>query len=449
MRSSTAGMSEARIVSPLPSPTTSGEETFTPTSSPGWAADSTTSEYAPSRRATTDRTAAVRSCSPSSAASIRCATTSVSVSETNPWPSFSSETRSSWWFSTMPLWITATRPEQSRCGWALSSVGGPCVAQRVWPIAVVPPAMGSAASAASSSDSLPARLRTVRPSVSTATPAESYPRYSSRRRPSRTIGSASSAPTYPTMPHIASSLTGQVSAPAQASIEATTAAIASACVRASSSVSASTMTRTSGSVPLGRSRTRPRVAERVRGRGNRRRHRGRGRHRLAVGDVHVHHHLRVAAHHARQLAERRARRGCERQEPHGGEQPVPGRRVPTEDHVAALLAAEDEPAALHRFEHVAVAHLRPQRRGSRARSSPARTRCSTSRSPPPCRPRARRPRAARRRTPPAPDRRRSRCPRRRRRARDRRRRRARRPRRRRAARPRRPRPRGAARRIRR
>ena len=99
--------------------------------------------------------------------------------------------------------------------------------------------------------------------------------------------------------------------------------MASACVRAASSVSASTMTRTSGSVPLGRSRTRPlspRVSEAV---ATADATVGRGRHRLAIGDVHVHHHLRVAAHHARKLAERRARRGCERQEPHGREQPVP------------------------------------------------------------------------------------------------------------------------------
>ena len=33
----------------------------------------------------------------------------------------------------MPLWTTTMRPVQSRCGWAFSSVGRPCVAQRVWP----------------------------------------------------------------------------------------------------------------------------------------------------------------------------------------------------------------------------------------------------------------------------------------------------------------------------
>ena len=36
----------------------------------------------------------------------------------------------------MPLWTTATRG--LACGWALASVGLPCVAQRVWPMPIVP-----------------------------------------------------------------------------------------------------------------------------------------------------------------------------------------------------------------------------------------------------------------------------------------------------------------------
>ena len=31
----------------------------------------------------------------------------------------------------MPLWTSAMSPDWSRCGWALTSVGGPWVAQRV------------------------------------------------------------------------------------------------------------------------------------------------------------------------------------------------------------------------------------------------------------------------------------------------------------------------------
>ena len=38
-----------------------------------------------------------------------------------------------------------------------------------------------------------------------------------------------------------------------------------------------------------------------------------------------------------------------------GEEAVAGRGVPRHDDVAALLAAEDEPASSHRLEHVAVA----------------------------------------------------------------------------------------------
>ena len=36
----------------------------------------------------------------------------------------------------MPLWTTASRGEA--CGWALASVGLPCVAQRVWPMPIDP-----------------------------------------------------------------------------------------------------------------------------------------------------------------------------------------------------------------------------------------------------------------------------------------------------------------------
>ena len=39
----------------------------------------------------------------------------------------------------IPLWTTATRPLQSRWGWAFNSVGCPWVAHRVWPIPAVTP----------------------------------------------------------------------------------------------------------------------------------------------------------------------------------------------------------------------------------------------------------------------------------------------------------------------
>ena len=55
----------------------------------------------------------------------------------------------------MPLWTTTIRPVQSRCGWAFSSVGRPCVAHRVWPIPYSP-SSGLPAMTSSSRASLPA-----------------------------------------------------------------------------------------------------------------------------------------------------------------------------------------------------------------------------------------------------------------------------------------------------
>ena len=65
-----------------------------------------------------------------------CATTSVSVSVSKRTPSASSSAFSSRKFSMMPLWTTASR--SVACGWALVSFGLPWVAQRVWPMPIVP-----------------------------------------------------------------------------------------------------------------------------------------------------------------------------------------------------------------------------------------------------------------------------------------------------------------------
>ena len=66
----------------------------------------------------------------------RWAITSVSVSVPNFAPLPSSSSRSSRKFSMMPLCTTASR--SVACGWALVSFGSPCVAQRVWPMPIVP-----------------------------------------------------------------------------------------------------------------------------------------------------------------------------------------------------------------------------------------------------------------------------------------------------------------------
>ena len=117
--------------------------------------------HAPRRAAAGRRRRRPRAASRSSAAS-RCAAHSVSVSLANSTPVASSSARSLAKFSMMPLWITATRPSADRCGWALRSVGPPWVAQRVWPMPVVPgvDAVGRrrSASAFSRLASLPARF---------------------------------------------------------------------------------------------------------------------------------------------------------------------------------------------------------------------------------------------------------------------------------------------------
>jgi hypothetical protein len=94
----------------------------------------------------------------------------------------------------MPLWMTTKRPASSVCGCALASVGWPWVAQRVWPIPTVP-GSGSRSRISRNRESLPAALRTsTAPLCATATPAESYPRYSSRLKPSRRMGAAGRSP---------------------------------------------------------------------------------------------------------------------------------------------------------------------------------------------------------------------------------------------------------------
>ena len=69
--------------------------------------------------------------------------------------------------------VVNDREPGEACGWALFSVGLPCVAQRVWPMPIAP-LSGAAASFASRFRSLPsARRRSSRPFSSVATPAES------------------------------------------------------------------------------------------------------------------------------------------------------------------------------------------------------------------------------------------------------------------------------------
>ena len=77
-------------------------------------------------------------------------------------------------FSMIPLCTRATRPAAPRCGWALRSLGAPCVAQRVCPMPVQASGSGWSASALSRFASLPARFsEAILPSCTRAIPAES------------------------------------------------------------------------------------------------------------------------------------------------------------------------------------------------------------------------------------------------------------------------------------
>ncbi len=191
-----AATSEARKASPSPTPTTSGEFRRAPTTTSGASANTATSVNAPSRRRQTCRIASAGSALWEYASASRWATTSVSVSERRSWPRPPSSARRAAKFSMIPLWTTATRPALSRCGWALVSVGPPWVAHRVWPIPALPAGSGRSTSTFSRLRSFPAFLAAASPpSARIATPAESYPRYSSRLRPATTTSCADCPPT--------------------------------------------------------------------------------------------------------------------------------------------------------------------------------------------------------------------------------------------------------------
>src|SRR5699024_4081518 len=99
-------------------------------------------------------------------------------------------------------------------GGGVGAGGPPCVAQRVCAIATWPVVSVAPSSASRRLASLPARLVTrTEPSSITATPAESYPRYSRRASPWRATstgreeGAWARGPAYPTIPHMGLTLT--------------------------------------------------------------------------------------------------------------------------------------------------------------------------------------------------------------------------------------------------
>ena len=220
-----AGMSEARnAASPL-TPIKRGDTRRAATMRSGSSDRTTASEKAPWTRARATRTPAAKPSSgrSSMAASMRWASTSVSVSDSRWCPDATSSSLSSTWFSMIPLCTRANWAVQSTCGWAFPSVGPPCVAHRVWPIpAPEPRGAPSARLPRSSSDRVPLAARARhRPSEASgptrAIPAESYPRYSSRPSPSsrtaRTSVRSGSSPeeerVMPMMPHMDTEASGR------------------------------------------------------------------------------------------------------------------------------------------------------------------------------------------------------------------------------------------------
>ena len=201
-----AGMSDASNAAPSCRPSTSGVRRRAATIVSGSSAWTTAMENAPRTRRSMDRVAAASDAPPAISCSMRWAITSVSVAEAMVWPDASSSARSSAWFSMIPLWIRARRPLQSVWGCAFSGVGLPWVAQRVCPRAA---RLGPAGAAPTSSPSLAtesvppaARSRQTASPTTRATPAESYPRYSSWCSAPSSRGRASASPVTPMMPHM-------------------------------------------------------------------------------------------------------------------------------------------------------------------------------------------------------------------------------------------------------
>ena len=187
-----AAASEATKYSPSPMPSSTGDPCRATTIFCGSSAEMTARPYVPTTCSSAVITRA-SSVSPG-ASSIRWASVSVSVSVLNVWPARSSAARSASAFSMMPLCTRARRSPQSACGCALRVVGGPCVAQRVCAMPQKPGA-GWRAISAWRSGTRPASLRvSMRSSVWTAMPAESYPRYSRRPSPRTRIGATLRAP---------------------------------------------------------------------------------------------------------------------------------------------------------------------------------------------------------------------------------------------------------------
>ena len=212
----TAAASEVTKCSSFgPMPRRSGLPLRAATIFPGSRALTTAIPYVPSILARAPATASSRESHSRKARSMRWTSTSVSVSLRKTYPRSRSRGRWRAALSMMPLWTRAMSRAGETCGCAFAWFGTPCVAQRVCAIPHEP--SGKRPFSASSSFAIfPGRFSTASPppASTTASPAESYPRYSSRLRPSSRIGPARRGPTYPMIPHISEPAHGPARAPA-------------------------------------------------------------------------------------------------------------------------------------------------------------------------------------------------------------------------------------------
>ena len=290
-------------------------------------------------------------------------------------PRRSRSSRSCAKFSMIPLWTTATWPVQSTCGWALASVGPPWVAQRVWPMPLVPvQGRSSSASAFSSLASLPA-LRSTRslPSSTMATPGGVV---SAVLQPAQAVHGDLEGILMPDVSHDAAHVpqpkprTGRPSArrdPGRGAIEPRR--------RRRSARRRPAPARLCGGLdhdPDQRLRTRraqqhaPGIPELGRDALHLGQHGSSGGDRAVGTDVDQH--LRQPGHDARELGERCPgdRQPLEQQQRR--QQAVAGGRVLGVDDVPALLAAQGVAAGAHRLEDVAVADGGLEHRDARRRA---------------------------------------------------------------------------------
>ena len=353
-------MSEASSAEDSSSPTTSGAARRAATIAVGLVGRDGGHRERPASLASTARSASASGRPAATSSSRRWARTSVSVSEASRCPRATSPSASSVWFSMIPLCTTASRPVQSRWGWAFSGVGLPWVAQRVWPIAVRRP--GGAARQRPASV-----VHRVGPLGGPGPPEVALGHQGHAGRVVAAVleaveaveqtSSASAAPVAPMIPHTGRRLPTRRGRPPPSASSTAAHSRAGPSPAAWTAVTASTITRTTGSVPLGRSSTRPVSPSSASASATARQTTSAPSAVARVGHGHVHQDLGDPLDQAgRELGQGPARPHHQVGQDQAGQDPVAGSGPVAEDDVAGLLAAQGEPLGLEGGQHVAVAH---------------------------------------------------------------------------------------------